>query len=56
MPQIDWTPFVISLEVFAAFVAVCFIGVVGDFWFKPSRRSARAEPIRLYKGERIFLN
>lgn len=57
LTEINWEPFVFSLQIFLAFVLICFLGSVGDFWFKGARRRRKpVQPVTWHKGDKVFLN
>jgi hypothetical protein len=40
---INWEPFFVTLQLFVAFVLICFLAAASDIWFKGLRRpKARA--------------
>jgi hypothetical protein len=54
---INWQPFVLTLEIFAAFVLICFFATASDVWFKGKRSSKpQPKPTAWHKGEKVYLN
>jgi len=57
LTAINWEPFVIGIEVFMAFVVICFLATLSDLWAKGARKPARrTQPIANINGEKVYLN
>ncbi|HRK22374.1 MAG TPA: hypothetical protein PLX06_11220 [Fimbriimonadaceae bacterium] len=57
LQEINWEPFLITVQVVAIFAAICFAAGCSDVWAKGSRKpKVRREPVAFHKGERIYLN
>lgn len=57
MSEVNWQPFVFTLQVFGVFVLVCLAAGASDLYAKGSRKPRRRrQPVSYHKGERIYLN
>lgn len=55
--EFDWAPYILVIEVFLAFIGICFLAALSDLWAKGSRKPPRPNrPFAMRNGERIYLN